>query len=300
MLVSAPFLRSSVLGVLALAAAIPARALDLQRSRCATSLEGEETPGFVPFPQGDVFCPLVADPKATRTYASYLFGEFPRSTGARNVASIGIGDSFALFRRNGDGPGDGLQVEVEAGVHAQFDLDHGNGLVNADYVLGLPVTRRWGSFSARARIYHQSSHLGDDFLLRAEDLGREDLSFESIELILSQELGPLRLYAGGEFLFNRTPSALAPLLTHGGAELRIAAAEGARVVAALDVKTSEQQEWRPAWSARAGVEFLLSGTPGYLPRLWSILVEAYEGPSPYGQFFLEQIRYIGFGIHFEL
>jgi hypothetical protein len=61
-------------------------------------------------------------------------------------------------------------------VFAQFDLDStSDDLLNADYVVGLPLTFRRAGFSARGRFYHQSSHLGDELLLREEnDLEREN------------------------------------------------------------------------------------------------------------------------------
>ena len=91
----------------------------------------------------------------------------------------------------------------------------------ADYVVGLPLTGRYHGFSGRLRPYHQSSHLGDEYLLRDDPVERENLSFESLELILSGELGPLRLYGGGEYLFRREPDTLEDLLAHGGGEIRI-------------------------------------------------------------------------------
>jgi hypothetical protein len=44
-------------------------------------------------------------------------------------------------------------------------------------------------------VYHQSSHLGDEYLLRGEDIQREKLSFESFELLVSQEVSALPVYA---------------------------------------------------------------------------------------------------------
>jgi hypothetical protein len=76
-------------------------------------------------------------------------------------------------------------------------------------------------------VYHQSSHLGDELLLRGEsEIERENLSFDSAELILSQELGFLRLYAGGEYLFNRRPSTLDDWVAHAGAEARAGPTKG--------------------------------------------------------------------------
>src|SRR5687767_12888123 len=42
-------------------------------------------------------------------------------------------------------------------------------------LIGLPLTVRRSGFSARIRIYHQSSHLRDEYLLRGEDRTAESL-----------------------------------------------------------------------------------------------------------------------------
>src|SRR3954466_5918622 len=47
-------------------AATPARAQLPAPSRCAVGIPQDETSGYVPLPRGDVFCPLLADPKGQR------------------------------------------------------------------------------------------------------------------------------------------------------------------------------------------------------------------------------------------
>jgi hypothetical protein len=122
------------------------------------------------------------------------------------IASVGLGDSFGLVRWNGPTQGEGAQFDVIGSIFAQFDLGApSNDLINADYIIGLPLTFRRRGFTSRVKVYHQSSHLGDEYLLRDEDIERENLSFESLEFLVSQEMGPLRVYAGGEFLFRREP-----------------------------------------------------------------------------------------------
>jgi hypothetical protein len=270
--------------------------------RCGTGVHGGEAHGVVGLPQGEVFCPLVADPKGVRSFATFLHGEFPTSAAAIDIASVGIGDAFPLVRFGGPHAGEGLQLGLEAAVFAQFDLaSTSDDLLNADYVVGVPLTFRRAGFSARARFYHQSSHLGDELLLREEnEIRRENLSFESLELMVSQEFGVLRVYGGGEYLVNRRPSALDHVVAHAGAEVRAGPIRGARLVAAIDVKSTEQQEWKPALSARAGVELAWWRSNDHPPRLVSVLAELYDGPSPYGQFFLESIRYVGAGLHLQL
>ena len=59
---------------------------------------------------------------------------------------------------------------------------------------------------------------------------------------------------------------------------------------ALDVKSTEEQDWDPAFSARGGLELAVWREDGHPPRLIGILAEYYDGPSPYGQFFQNQIQ----------
>ena len=277
-------------------------------TRCGVGMASSELSAYVPLPRGDVFCPLLADPKGQRSFVSYL-----RETGDNgdlDVGSIGISDAFGLFRINGSKPGNGLQMSLTGSVFAQFDLDISSyDLINADYMIGLPITARVGGFSTRLRVYHQSSHIGDEFLLRENnpDFQRENFSYESAELIISLDRGPFRVYGGGEYLFRRQPDDLERSLLHGGIELRpgrrlvrFGTVAGIRFVAAGDIKASEQQDWKPATSVRAGFEFDRPRDTDPPGRRWGLLFEAYDGPSPYGQFFRRDVRHYGVGIHFTL
>jgi len=279
-------------------------------TECGALIHAAEASGFVPFPQGDLFCRLTADPKETRSFVAYQrgksSGQLASEAGGNpvslapfdtDIGAIGVGDAFGLLRWAGPRPGDGVQVSVAAAVFAQFDLATSSfDLINADYIVGLPLTFRRSGFSGRIRVYHQSSHLGDEFLLRDEP-ERINLSFESLELILSQALGSLRVYAGGEALFDRDPAELEPLVAHAGSEFRVGAFGRRSLLAAVDLKSSEEQDWKPAWSARAGFEVGWGRDPQHPPRVVRLLGEYYRGPSPYGQFYRENLRYWGVGLH---
>jgi hypothetical protein len=275
-------------------------------ARCGAGIPDSETRGYVPLPRGDVFCPLIADPKAITSFVSYLRGD--AKDFASDVASVGIADLFGLFRVTGSAPGDGVQLSLTGGVFAQFDLGSASyDLINADYLLGLPLTIRSGGFSARLRVYHQSSHLGDEFLLRTKHPDRENLSFEAAEGLVSEDLGPLRVYGGGEYYIAREPKDLPQGLGHVGAELRppgglrFGSVSTARLIAGGDLKIVRPDstgKWHYGISARAGFE-IGRGREGTEPsRRWSLLYEFYDGPSPYGQFFQSDVRLMGVGFHF--
>ena len=273
--------------------------------RCGAGVFREQTGGYVPLPRGDVFCSLIADPKATRSFASYQKGN--KDDLASDIAAVGIADQFPFFRAAADRNGNGIQFGVSGAIFAQFDLGAPSyDLLNADYTIGLPLTFRAGPFSGRARVYHQSSHLGDEFVLRPNAPPRENLSFESAEVLLSLDLWALRVYGGAEDFFHRDPVQLADRLAHGGVELRPRASVNfgslavGRLVAAGDVKVVNDSTTRTGVSVRAGFEFGRPRDDDIPSRRWSLLAEYYEGPSPYGQFHRRKVRLTGLGFYFTL
>lgn len=273
---------------------------------CGTNIPPDEALGFVPLPEGDVFCPLIADPKASYSYLSYVRGTSASPFGT-DLYSVGIGDRFGLARWGGPNPGEGFQLSMEGAVFAQFDANQPSfDLINADYLVGVRSTFRRGAASGRIRVYHQSSHLGDEFILRSR-VPRENFAFQSAEAIFSADSGPLRFYLGGELMFNSVPGAVETQLVHGGIELRqrtsalrLGNLAGLRLVAAADFKSVEDLDWKVATSARAGIEVNRAQTTAHAARSWSILGHWYDGPAPYGQFFREHVEYYGVGLHFSL
>ena len=290
-------LTGGLFALLLFATALPVQAQVFSAADCRAVRAPEDLQGFQPLPQGELFCGLLADPKAPRSFASALHGsagDFPSQIGA-----VGIGDRFGVLRWGR------VQMSLFGAVFSQFDLGAPSfDLINADYLVGLPLTVRYRGFSTRLRAYHQSSHLGDEFLLRSQ-VDRENLSFESIELMLSQELGPVRLYGGGERLISPNPEDLSELVGQGGLELRPGAAllrvgmlGSARVIGAADVKLIEEQDWEAGVSLRAGLEGSRVEMPGAPVSRWQLLFEYYSGPTPYGQFFRRDLTYWGVGLHF--
>jgi hypothetical protein len=179
------------------------------------------------FPVGDLFRPLLADPKQPQFFVNI---NRLKSSGVRyTVASVGFGETFGMYRFFGSREGDGLQLSVEGAIFAQFNLDTpSHDLINADYTIGIPATYRYGDNSLRFRIYHQSSHLGDEFLLSVNPPERVNLSFESVELIYSREWRGLRVYGGGEYLIHKEPADLKPMSGGSsiGASSRLCGAAG--------------------------------------------------------------------------
>jgi Protein of unknown function (DUF1207) len=208
-----------------------------QIEKVSSNSQDEE---LTPLPATQLFKPLLADPKEPRFFVSAL--NVNSAIQNTTVGAVGFGESFGIVRHSSN-PKKGWQLGISAAVFAQFDLESDSSdLMNADYVIGVPWTWRQNDWSGRVRIYHQSSHLGDEFLLRAQP-ERVNLSFESLEVLVAHDFGELRAYGGGEYLFHREPSDLAEGLVHIGLDwqnsettFNFSHLGAARWVAGLDVK----------------------------------------------------------------
>lgn len=251
----------------------------------------------VVLPEDHSFRPLRADPKEPAFFAAYLsMTSEQRSTG---VGSVGLGENIGLL----GGRAGRWDVSLSAGVFSQFDMATPSyDLLNTDFVIGMPFAWRAGRFALRARIYHQSSHLGDEYLLRT-GVSRVNYSYESMDLLAACEFGPARLYAGGEDLVRRDPATLRPGVLHWGAEWmprrahEFGALGAGAPYFAVDAKSSQQRSWEIGWDLRVGYEFA-AAAPGH--RRWSVELRAYHGPSPYGQFYETDVDALGVAVGFTL
>src|SRR5256885_6801885 len=158
------------------------------------------------------FPPSVANPKEPQFCPTYLCQRSPRL--AAKLGSVGFGETIGILRTRD------WQLSIAAGVFSQFDLSSSTAdLMNTDYLIGLPLAYRRGATALRLRLYHQSSHLGDEYMIHAQ-AQRVDLSFEAAELLVARELAAWRVYGGGEYLFTHSPADLKPGVLHAGSEYR--------------------------------------------------------------------------------
>lgn len=247
------------------------------------------------FPTGDLFLPLLADPKQPQFFVSI---NRYKSSGVRyTMASVGFGETFGLYRFFGSREGDGLQLSMEGALFAQFNLStSSNDLINADYTIGIPVTYRHGDNSLRFRIYHQSSHLGDELLLSANPPNRVNLSYEAVELIYSREWRGWRVYGGGEYLVHKEPADLKPMSAHWGLEYRSSKplVWNGRPIVGVDLKSLEENNWSIDTSVKVGLEF---GHPKPGQRSLRLMTEWYNGFNPHGQFYNNKVEYYGLGMY---
>jgi hypothetical protein len=252
-------------------------------------------------PSGYLFKPLLADPRwahFSAAYRNYLGGNIDGD----NNAAVSFGETLPFYRANFGESLAQWEVGLQAGVFSDFNLDApSSDLINTDFIASIYSSMRAGNASAFARIYHQSSHLGDEFLLRKlTDLDRVNLSYEGIDLRLSYELPyGVRVYGGGGGIFHKEPSTIKPWSIQYGIEFRSPwRLDIARVrpVLAIDMKNYEQNNWNADLSVKAGFQFEDFQVFG---RRLQFFAEYFNGNSPTGQFFKEKVDYMGIGAHYH-
>jgi Protein of unknown function (DUF1207) len=248
-------------------------------------------------PGGLLFWPLIADPRWPHFSASHQ--QYLGDPNFGNVGSVSFGETFALYRW--DFTPHWLEVGIQAGVFSIFDLDADSfDLINADYFVAAVLGYRHDALSAMARLFHQSSHLGDEFLLRRSQIDRVNLSYEGFDAKLSYELwgDVLRPYAGAGYLFHREPADLDPWSVQYGLEFRSPWPGGNarfRPIAAADIQHREVNDWSADVSLRAGVQL----GSALQTRSMQLLLEYFNGRSFNGQFYRRKIDYLGLGVHFH-
>jgi opacity protein-like surface antigen len=247
-------------------------------------------------PHGLLVTPFHADPRwphFSMAYRQVTLGQ-PSSTGSAN-----FGETFALYRNAA--PLDGQwEIALQAGVFSIFNMGTpSKDLVNADYTVGLLTSYRTGPFSGFLRLRHQSSHLGDEFILDSPTpVNRVNLSFEELDLKLSYELTSwLRIYGGGGVLLNRDPSNLQRGTSQVGTEFTSPWTwwnGKVRPVVYGDFQANARSNWRVANSVMAGLQFENARIGD---RKLQVLAEYFSGPSPNGQFYTQYTEWFGLGVH---
>jgi hypothetical protein len=242
------------------------------------------------FPDTELFPPLIADPRQIRFSVSFQHYKTPTQT--FNAGNAALGEYFA-FASGFLGESGLSQFGIQAGVFALFNLQTPSmDLINADYWVGFPLSYRRGRWAYVLRLYHQSSHLGDEFILGNPGVDRVNVSYEGLDFLSAYEWDYVRVYGGGGYLFHSSTQ-LERLSAHFGAEFWYPKVLGdSDFIAAVDVRSTEEVDWAGSYSYQAGFELR-----GLTRRRARLMLEHFRGRSPNGQFYEEKLRYNGIGLY---
>lgn len=146
--------------------------------------------------EGPLFKPFIADPRQVTSSAGWRWND---NAIGKNIIPVSYGTNIAFVRCCNVWPWGGmLQINLEGGLWAVFaPLRDSAPLINADYYVGFPIEYAIDRWAFRLRVFHISSHLGDEFLIDNPGYDRKNPSAEYLDFYVSNYLTDcIRLYGG--------------------------------------------------------------------------------------------------------
>lgn len=194
------------------------------------------------------------------------------------------------------------ELGIELATFAQFIFedpfgDFQTSLFNAEFKTGIHYQYRLYKWSFRGRIYHISTHLGDDFLFRYGITGFIDNPriYEIIDLSVCWTQKGWQIYGtAGAIVHSAYPRA--PLVAQTGIQFVHPAGrkKWIRWVAGADIKFEQSQKFRPGIHAGAGIGL---GSGEDCPV--TLMADYYWGYIPYSLFDNLMIQWIGLSLFFH-
>lgn len=218
--------------------------------------------------------------------------------GKETEGDVSIGEGFGLIAlRRGPRP---LTLGFAVAVTGRFSLDDPkSALISNDWRVGFDLTHRRAAWDVTLQYFHESSHLGDEYLERFPGSVRQDWTGESVALWVGWSQGAFRLTAAGTYMLTQSLP-----IARGGAAVGVdyrgptgrLAGIPARIQAGFYADAYGATAWRISGSAVAGLR--LGGdrpTRGFFVGL-----TAHRGLSTQRQFFRSDSRFYGLEIRFDL
>jgi Protein of unknown function (DUF1207) len=249
-----------------------------------------------------LFQPLIADPRQVMNAASLRFND---NVIGKHVGAVSFGGDFIFLRLldvlwwHGD-----MDLGVEAGIFSVFDLDHPTAcMVNTDFFVAALMAYALDRWSFRFRLWHLSSHLGDEFLISNPGFDRRNLSDNGVDVFASYQLGQsIRVYAGiGDIFMRDKEFPEHPCYFEWGSEIRVFGGRDyfnklyVQPFLAMHFRSWEEHHFGLDQNYALGVEWSKIQGVG---RKFRIFLEYHNGFSKEGQFVKERCDYLAVKINY--
>ena len=217
--------------------------------------------------------------------------------GPDTEAEVALGENFPLVSlRGGRHP---IALGFGSQVYARFSLsDPKTALISHDWVVGVNATAALDRWDLTLELYHESSHLGDEYGDRF-GVRRLDWTREVAAVWASYSAGDWRFSGNASYVLldelRLDPPGFALAVDWGGRAPGQRLASRVRPLAGIFAEANGATGWRVSTSAKLG--FALPSSTG---REIGIALIAHDGLSTQRQFFRAESRYIGMEVRFDL
>jgi uncharacterized protein DUF1207 len=217
--------------------------------------------------------------------------------GQEQEGEVVLGENFPLLAlRKGHQP---IILGFGSQVYGRFSLsDPKSALISTDWVVGINTTASFQSWALTLELYHESSHLGDEYGDRFP-ADRLDWTREVLGGWASYAAGVWRFTAGASYVLDdqlRLPASAGSLGIDYRGRSQDFMGGNVRPVAGFYTEATAATSWRVSTSAKLGVSF---ATPGDGHDI-TLGIIAHDGLSTQRQFFRQESQYVGMELRFDL
>lgn len=253
------------------------------------------------FPNKVLFKPLLFDPIEAQSYGYFTRKRTEGHSDSGLYAPFSFGFNKPIYQWS-----ETKQLNMDASVFTQFDMFGENGkfhryMRNADYKISLSYNWQKNNWQFRLRGFHISSHLGDDYLLHngLDVYKNNPVNYEQLDIMAAYKKDSWRYYGGIGY-------GIRPTFRVGDERRRLAFQLGAMYekqlkkknksfVLGIDNRILAQNNFYPGTKIGSGFGFHL---PNY-DKTFYLLLEVYNGHTPYGKFEAQRCRWLGLGFNFQ-
>jgi len=260
---------------------------------------GESDSDCIVLPSGSYFETIILDPTASQVNVSLWANTFAGKLDNKMLTSVNLGITRIILRWERE-KYKGFELGLEYAVHSQFSVQGAGhnflgGLQSADYRIAGIAHYKNRMHIYRMSLFHQSSHLGDDYIIR-NDIVRPTsnvLNYEQLDIMRSSSINNSRYYYG--LGYNISPNTIRKRISlqlgyYLNKDLKFK--NGLGYFYGIDVKSFEQNKYRPGIKLGAGLEI---GRHKSNPV--RLIIEYYKGHMPYSIFEYKQVRSLGLGLY---
>lgn len=262
----------------------------------------DNKPSGIGLPQSILYPTQLANPRQVVFACGIRLND---SVAGKVSSPVTFGMQFPVYRwlnidlltKTGD-----LQFDIEGAVFGIFNqASRDNTLINTEYYIALPLTYAHYNWAHRIRIFHVSSHLGDEYVKTHKNVKRINKSYEAIDYSLSYCITKaIRLYAGpGAILHSDSEMLLKPLYVEYGMDIhfdkQLWKEMYGRPFFSMYFENAQDTHWNLNATFAVGYEL---GRVEKLGRKARLTLEYHNGYSEEGQFSRKRNSYVQFGLSY--
>ena len=267
----------------------------LSLSYSAFASSGNRDSTFYFFPHSRIFPSVFLDPLECQiSGASNFLSRKGNNLSLYNLVNFGF--TTPVIAKHSEAFS--WEINFGAATFTQFDLlkkSNGSylaGLLNNDYKLTADFSLQKNRNVFRLRLFHISSHLGDDYMLRHNDTIPNDKSdnYEQADFTFLRLNGKDYWYAGAGEIY--TPYSFRKRFSvFGGGLWNFGKSEKINFFGSFNLKLLQENNFSPDFRDAYGINIMRNKEP--LLRIW---IEFYSGHLPYSTLKYGRISWIGAGM----